>query len=47
MDNWVEVETATTDMNDKRLNQRLKHILNAISEQPQESLSAVCEDLEG
>jgi len=41
MSNWVDTETEKTTINDKRLNIRLKKRLNAVSQQPTESLPAV------
>jgi len=41
MSNWVDTETEKTTINDRRLNTRLKKLLNAVSQQPTESLPAV------
>lgn len=43
MNSWIETEVKTTNMRDKRLNNRLKQILISLSKDPQKSIPNNCE----
>jgi hypothetical protein len=43
MNRWIEGEVKTTNMRDKRLNNRLKQILMTLSKDPQKSIPNNCE----
>lgn len=43
MASWVDVETKTTTINDKRLEKRFARLLEQLSEKPDESIPAACQ----
>ena len=43
MASWVDTETKSTAINDKRLNKRLARLLDRLSEKPDESIPAACQ----